>query len=237
MRFDSLRCVGLLGLTVMAAIATVGCEHSSASPAQAAASAPLLQLPEEKVETTVPAATTIAAEPTTADAIATEVSEPTVVAVAIANETAPSEAAPKTPPAGQRPPADRGPARPGDAEKISFDDLNLGMREDMVYRPFLLTDRVKELDGKRLSIIGYMHGGVESKKSVKEFVLLKNTECKFGPGGQADHLAQVYLAEGVTTALTSKPIKVEATLKVQPFEGIDGNTWYIYRLEGAKIVR
>jgi hypothetical protein len=82
-----------------------------------------------------------------------------------------------------------------------------------------------------------MHGGVESTKSVKEFVLLKNTECKFGPGGQADHLAQVYLAEGATTPFTNKPLKIEATLKVEPFEGSDGNTWSIYRLEGAKVVR
>lgn len=237
MKFEAFRCVGLFGLAATAAIVTAGCEHSAASPGQATTSAPLLQLPETKVESAAPAATTVAAGPATATANGTEGSEPSVANVAIANESAPSEATPATPPAGQRPPADRGPARPGEAEKISFDDLNLGMREDMVYRPFLLTDRVKELDGKRLSIIGYMHGGVESTKNVKEFVLLKNTECKFGPGGQADHLAQVYLAEGATTALTSKPIKVEATLKVQPFEGIDGNTWYIYRLEGAKVVR
>jgi hypothetical protein len=64
--------------------------------------------------------------------------------------------------------------------------------------------------------------------------LLKNTECKFGPGGQADHLAQVYLAEGTTISFTPKPVKVEATLKVEPYEGSDGNTWAIYRLEEAK---
>ena len=140
------------------------------------------------------------------------------------------------PPRPQRPPADRLPARAGEAEKITFDDLNLGMREDMVYRPFLLTDRVKELEGKRLSIIGYMHPGVETTRNIKEFILLKNTECKFGPGGQADHLAEIHLADGHSTALTTKPVKVEATLKIEPYQGLDGNTWSIYRLEEAKIV-
>ncbi len=110
------------------------------------------------------------------------------------------------------------------------------MAADMVFRPFLINDRVRELEGKRLSLNGYMHGGVESRKNVKEFVLLKNTECKFGPGGQADHLAEVFLRPGAETVLTLKPVKVEATLKIQPLEGSDGNTWSIYRLEDAKVV-
>jgi hypothetical protein len=158
---------------------------------------------------------------------------PAEVAVAQASAAEPVPAQPK----GQRPPADRGPTRPGEAEKITFDDLNLGMQADMVYRPFLLNDRVKELDGKRLSIVGYMHGGVESAKNNKEFILLKNTECKFGPGGQADHLADVKLKAGETARLTRDAVKVEGTLKIEPFEGPDGNTWSIYRLEDAKIVR
>jgi hypothetical protein len=148
---------------------------------------------------------------------------------------APAASAAPASPTGVRPPADRQPTRPGDAEKISFDDLNLGIQADVVYRPFMLTDRAKELDGKRVSIVGYMHGGVESTRGVKEFVLLRNTECKFGPGGQADHLAQVYLAPGETTAFEKKPVKVEGRLKIEPFVGVDGNTWSIYRLEDAQI--
>src|SRR3954449_4800065 len=99
-----------------------------------------------------------------------------------------AEAPSKAPPVGQRPPADRGPTRPGDAEKITWDDLNLGMQADVVFRPFM-ADPVKHLEGKRISIIGYMHGGQAGQRGIKEFILLKNTQCKFGPGGQADHLA------------------------------------------------
>jgi hypothetical protein len=139
-------------------------------------------------------------------------------------------------PAGQRPPADRTPRKPGEAERISFDDLNLGMQADMVYRPFLLTDRVKELEGQRVSIMGYIHAGATGK-GIKEFVLLKNTECKFGPGGQADHLAMIYLDKGQTTEYQTKAIKVEGVLTIEPKEGLDQNTWSIYRLDSAKIVR
>lgn len=169
-------------------------------------------------------------------AAAAAVPKPIATPAAGAQPAAELATEPAAKPQPQRPPADRIPARPGEAEKITFDDLNLGMAADMVFRPFLINDRVQELDGKRLSLLGYMHGGVESRKNIKEFVLLKNTECKFGPGGQADHLAQVFLKPGAETVFTQKPVKVEATLKIQPMEGVDGNTWSIYRLEDAKVV-
>jgi hypothetical protein len=99
----------------------------------------------------------------------------------------------------------------------------------------MLSDRARELDGKRVSIVGYMHPGVSSTRGIHEFVLLRNKECKFGPGGQADHLAQVYLRQGTTTDFTPGPVKVEGTLRIEPFQGPDGNTWSIYRLENAQI--
>ena len=155
-----------------------------------------------------------------------------------AGEPKPTEPKPAEKPAGvQRPKADRTPSRPGDAEKITFEDIVLGMQADMVFRPFLLTDRAKELDGKRVSISGFMYGGVEAgrQRNIKEFLLLRNKECKFGPGGQADHLAQVFLEPKHTTEFTLQPVKVEGTLKIEPYEGSDGNTWSIYRLEDARV--
>jgi hypothetical protein len=161
-----------------------------------------------------------------------------------AQETPASPAAPPShavPPAattdaakGQRPPADRGPSRPGDAEKITFDDLNLGMQADIVFRDFMVSDRVHELEGKRISIVGYMHPP-ETQRGIKKFILLKNTQCKFGPGGQADHLADVVLKPDHSTTFTPGPVKVEGTLKLEPVQGPDGNTWSIYRLEDAQI--
>src|SRR4029079_8355341 len=68
-----------------------------------------------------------------------------------------------------------------------------------------------------------------------EFILLKNTQCKFGPGGQADHLADVKLKADSSVLFTPSPIKVEGTLVLEPFQGPDGNTWSIYRLEAAQV--
>jgi hypothetical protein len=149
-----------------------------------------------------------------------------------------SEAPTPPPPRITRPPrADRTPRRPGEAEKITFDDLNLGMQADVVFRPIMLTvaPRVKELEGQRVVIAGYMHGGQASQRGIKEFILLKNTQCKFGPGGQADHLANVILRDGNSTRYTPSDIRVEGTLKIEPFQGPDGNTWSIYRLDDAQI--
>jgi hypothetical protein len=215
-----------LATAILAAIlaAGAGCGHESAASQQARVAPPPVEV-----------------EPVPAEAAAPAPDEPLIAPSDPPAETAIAQtSAPQTQPArptGQRPPADRGPTRPGDAEKVTFDDLNLGMTADMVYRPFLLTDRAKELDGKRVSIVGYMHGGVDSAKNNKEFILLKNTECKFGPGGQADHLADIKLKAGETTRLTREAVKVEGTLKIEPYQGPDGNTWSLYRLEDAKIVR
>jgi hypothetical protein len=151
-------------------------------------------------------------------------------------EPAQFAAEPATPPPPQRPPADRAPTKPGDAEKITWEDVNLGMQADVVFRPFMTDNhRVKDLEGKRISIIGYMHGGQAGQRGIKEFILLKNTQCKFGPGGQADHLADVKLKPDSGIPYTPSPVKVEGTLVIDPFQGPDGNTWSIYRLESAQI--
>ncbi|HEY2414821.1 MAG TPA: hypothetical protein VGI40_21430 [Pirellulaceae bacterium] len=144
-------------------------------------------------------------------------------------------AEPVAPAQPQRPPADRSTTKPGDAEKITWDDVNLGMQADVVFRPFMISDRVKDLEGKRISIVGYMHGGQAGQRGIKEFILLKNTQCKFGPGGQADHLADVKLKADSSVLFTPSPIKVEGTLVLEPFQGPDGNTWSLYRLEGAQV--
>ncbi|MDG2382663.1 MAG: DUF3299 domain-containing protein [Pirellulaceae bacterium] len=123
-----------------------------------------------------------------------------------------------------------------DVVDISFDDIKLPMQEDMVFRPFMLTDRVKELDGKRIRISGYMLPDTRTK-GIKQFVLLKNTECKFGPGGQADHLLNVLMTEGQDARFRSEPISIEGRLTIKPFQGPDGNTWSIYDIICDRVTR
>ncbi len=142
--------------------------------------------------------------------------------------------------AALRPKADRSTTADG-VEKITFDDLILGMQADMVYRPWMLESesnggRAKELEGKRVRLAGIMHAGVQSQTKNKDFVLLRNKECKFGPGGQADHLAKIFMKEGKTAAFAGDDtVFVEGTLRIKPETGEDGNTWSIYEIEGAEL--
>ena len=198
----------------LAATFTAGCGHESvASPGVQSASAN-------------PPATIANESP--ADPVEPAASEPApgeIAATAPTPESPENDAEPKSPQTkGQRPPADRTPTKPGEAEKITWDDLNLGMPADVVFRPFMLSDRVKELEGKKISILGFIHGAATggSKAKIKELILLKNTECKYGPQGQA-------------ASYTDKAIKVEGTLTIEPVTGKDGNTWSVFRLEDAVV--
>lgn len=119
---------------------------------------------------------------------------------------------------------------------ITFDDLELKMQLDSKFSPDLLTPRVRELDGERVSIKGFIYAaGVFQQTGIQRFPLVKNTQCKFGPGGLAYCVILVSLKDGVTTDFTLQPVTVEGILKVEPFEGPDGITWSVYRLVGERV--
>ena len=227
--------VGVVRLyaAVIASLAALalGCGHESvASPAAAAPAVRNAASPKPEAAPRAPRSEAADAEPSPADVAA----EPVQPSTAAKPESPENDAEPP-PKKGQRPVPDRTPRRPGEAEKITFEDLVIGMQADIVFRPFMLTERAQELDGKRVNLVGYMHAGQLSQRGIKEFVLLRNTECKFGPGGQADHLARVYMRKGETTDWTDKTLKVEGTLAIEPFQGPDQNTWAIYRLDDAVV--
>ena len=122
-------------------------------------------------------------------------------------------------------------------EVITFEDINLRMQADVAYRPFMLTDRARELDGRTVRLKGYMDEGVMQSRGIKDFILLKNRECKFGPGGQADHLVQIFLKDGVTTAFTKELIIVEGVFEIKPYQGPDGFTWSVYNLAAVSVTK
>lgn len=220
-------CLWALAIVSLAMLAP-GCGHESvASPGAAIPAAGKAATPPPEAGSAEPLPEAIQTKPRPAEAAAP-------AAKPESGENPENDAEPPRK-KGQPPPADRTPRRPGDAEKITFDDLNIGMPANILYRPFMLTDRVKELEGTRISIVGFIHGA-QTTAAIKELVLLKNTECKFGKDGQADHLAMVYLKPGTKTSFTTEPIKVEGKLRIEPFHGDDsGITWAIYHLDEAVV--
>jgi hypothetical protein len=137
-------------------------------------------------------------------------------------------AAPKPPPK----PANQ---RRDETIAITFDDLQLDMKEDTVFRSSMLTDRVKQLDGQRVRIRGFIFPSIFQQNGITSFPLVKNTQCKFGPGGIAHHIIMIDLQPGLSTSYTVRPIAVEGVLTVRPWTGPDGNTWTIYYMVGEKV--
>jgi hypothetical protein len=123
----------------------------------------------------------------------------------------------------------------GRAISITFDDLALEMKEDSVFDPGLLTPRVKQLDGQRVRIRGFIYPSVFQQTGITRFPLVKNTECKFGPGGVAHHIIVVEMQPEVSTSFTVRPIAVEGVFTVRPWTGPDGMTWTIYHMVGEKV--
>jgi hypothetical protein len=145
-------------------------------------------------------------------------------------------------PTGNSAPGDANPAaatpKPrGDGRPISitFDDLALEMKEDSVFDPKLLTPRVKQLDGQRVCIRGFIYPSVMQQTGITRFPLVKNTECKFGPGGVAHHIIVVEMQPKASTSFTVRPIAVEGVFTVRPWTGPDGMTWTIYHMVGERV--
>jgi hypothetical protein len=124
--------------------------------------------------------------------------------------------------------------RSGKPVEITYDDLNTEMKEDMKWDAKFLTDRIKELEGKTVKIAGFMLADFRTK-GITEFVMLKNTECKFGPGGAPHHVVLVHLGPGEETRYTTRAVAVEGVLQLKPWEGPDGNTWALYELRDGVV--
>jgi len=163
-------------------------------------------------------------QPKEAEAPADVAPQPDVSATEVTAKQSP----PEVPPPASEP--------SGPAEEVTFDDLKINMQPDIVFRPWMLTERAQQLDGKRIRVPGYMYAALDRSEDIDEFILIRNLECKFGPGQQADHLVIVKLNEGLVTSYPGdKIIYVEGVLKIEPFTGTDGNTWSIYNLAGEKV--
>lgn len=118
---------------------------------------------------------------------------------------------------------------------ITYEDLDLPMQPDSVFADWMLTQRVRDLDGKQVRLTGFMcAGSVYSNSNVKQFMMLREKECPYGPGGQAHHAVAVFLRDTSTSFMTD-PITVDGVLAVKPFTGENGNTWSVYTLQGTSV--
>jgi hypothetical protein len=119
---------------------------------------------------------------------------------------------------------------------ITFDDILLDLKKGDPYKPELLTDKVKKLDGKSVKIRGYILPGFQ-QSGIKQFVLVRdNMQCCFGPGVALHDCILVEMLGDATTEFTVVPVSVEGKFTVNEVLGPDGKHLAIYHLD-AKAVK
>lgn len=130
--------------------------------------------------------------------------------------------------------------RDTDAIRLSYDDIDLmkvlNMHPVRVNATDYFPDWLKELDGKRVRILGFMYPAYKAT-GLKRFTLTRDTgACCFGPDPLLYFLIEVNLAEGETTNyIESKRLDVEGTFRIAP-ESDETELFRLYQLDDAKIL-
>ena len=117
------------------------------------------------------------------------------------------------------------------AKDLTFDDVKFEMEANDRFDDEMLTDQIKELDGTRIRIRGYIRPGVKNS-GISKFVFVRdNQECCFGPGAMLYDCMLVKMEEGNSVDFTVRPITLEGTFYIKKFKGPDGKIWAIYRMK------
>ena len=118
---------------------------------------------------------------------------------------------------------------------LTFDDVKFDLEPDEPFSADRLTDEIRKIDGQKIKIRGYIRPSF-SQRGLKNFVFVRdNKECCFGPNAAIYDCMLVKLKKQTTTDYTVRPVTVEGTFYLKPFEGPDGNTWAIYRMRNATV--
>lgn len=126
-------------------------------------------------------------------------------------------------------------ATPARIQDQTFDDIKFDIEPDAPFDRSMLTDKVRELDGKSIRIRGYILPTAQ-QRGIKQFVLVRdNQECCFGPGAALYDCILVRMQEGKSAEFSVRPVAVEGEFKVEEFYGPDEKPLAIYRLDGEAV--
>ena len=118
---------------------------------------------------------------------------------------------------------------------ITFDDLTFKMEKDETFKRSMLTDEIRALEGKHIKIRGFMQPAFK-RSGIKTFVFVRdNQECCFGPGAALYDCMIVKMKRGTSTTFKVRSFAVEGEFDLKEYEGPDGKTWAIFRLNDASI--
>ena len=128
-------------------------------------------------------------------------------------------------------------AQSDDTLDLTFDDVKFEMEIDEEYSPDFLTDEINAMEGKRISIRGYILPNGTKQSGNEKFILVRdNQECCFGPGAALYDCVLVRLKKGHTVDYTVRPVTVEGVFRLKELRiGNPGRTMAIYRMSKCKV--
>ena len=129
--------------------------------------------------------------------------------------------------------------------EITFDDLKFDIEKGEAFQKEQLTKVVKELNGKKVKLSGYILPSTLFKETdIERFVLVRdNQECCFGPGAALYDCVMVEMVPGKTTDFVTRPVTVEGKFRIEPDlykypggKGPDGSSHLaVFRIDGVSV--
>lgn len=118
---------------------------------------------------------------------------------------------------------------------LTFDDVEFEMEKDEDFDRDMLTDDINEMEGKRISIRGFILPNGTRQSGNRKFILVRdNKECCFGPGAALYDCVLVKLRKDHEVDFTVRPVTVEGTFQLKELE-IGGRTMAIYRMRNCTV--
>jgi hypothetical protein len=127
-------------------------------------------------------------------------------------------------------------ARAERARDITFDDVKFDIEKGAPFDAKMLTDKIRELNGKPIRVRGYMLPSFQ-QTGIRQFILVRdNQECCFGPKAALYDCMVVDMAGGATTDFSVVPITIEGTFSFREVKAPDGSYHLaIYHLDASSV--
>lgn len=129
---------------------------------------------------------------------------------------------------------------PGNVPQVSYDDIDLlkvmNMEPVTPQAPELMPQWLKDLDGKRIRIRGFMYPPFQQTGNEYFLLARDNQICCFGKNPKIYDLFPVVLKEGVTTDyILNRPFDVVGVFHIKA-ETLDGEMERLYMIDDAIVI-
>ncbi len=116
---------------------------------------------------------------------------------------------------------------------ITFDDLKFDIEKGAKFDRKLVTKKIEDLKGKKLTIKGYiLPTSIFQQEGIKVFVLVRDDkECCFGPMAAIYDCMRVELEGDAVASFTTRPITVEGEFDIREWAVIDGRPMAIFHMK------